>query len=194
MLLNLLAAVCAQELRLPVTYGTIVQLRNIGTSLHLASGPRNSMQTSPWDFFGTFTPTNEDWYWTVNHIEMSHNPELLVKCGSLIRLTPVDQKMNLAVETFFTARSLVGVADAVDNAGFWNVSCDGAVWGFNMPVQFKNIGKGCFLAARIDRTAHPTITNRYPLECATISSDNSVWMADAGVFCQDDLEDPAYQK
>jgi hypothetical protein len=195
MLLNLFAFVLAQD-RLPLTYGTVVQLRNVGTALHLVGGPRDpSRPTSPWDFFGAFSAADENWYWTVNRIESSQaGPALFVKCGSLVRLTTVDHQLNLAVESFLTSRSFVGVLDPVDQGGSWNVSCDGELWGFQVPVQFKNIGKNCFLSARIDRPAHPTKTSQYSLDCTAASSDSSVWVADGGVFSQDDLEDPAYEK
>jgi hypothetical protein len=186
----LLFAPSHAEDHFPVSFGTVIQLRNIGTSLLLASGPRNpALPTSAYEFFGTFAPFDGNWYWTINRTHAAHSHVHAVPCGSPVHLIPADHATHLGAVSFLTVFGLAGIADAAAQDGVWNVSCDGDVWGSKSAVQFWNVGRNCFLAANLNRNAAATAGMRYRLECSPASGINSLWVVDAGLFCLDDLSD-----
>jgi hypothetical protein len=171
-----------------VSYGTVIQIRNVGSALYLASGLRNpSHPSSPLDYFGAFEPFDEGWYWNVGHITPTSS--FAVKCGSIIHLTPFNRDANLAVENFFTIFRFVEQSEMSDSAAAWNVTCESQNWDKNGFVQFRNVGHDCFLGARLDVRKNPMIPNRYPLECTLKSSVMTVWIVDSGLFPQDDLNE-----
>jgi hypothetical protein len=188
MLFFCLVSVFRADDRTLVSYGTVIQLRNVRTALHLASVPRNPARPgSTLDYFGASEPFNEGWYWNVGRISPSSS--FTVKCGSVIHLTPLNHDANLAVEAFFTTFRFVGQPEMSDSGAFWNVTCESQNWDKGGLVQFKNVGHNCFLGTRHDFRMDAKGGNRYPLDCTLQSDEMTIWIVDCGLFPQDELDE-----
>jgi hypothetical protein len=180
--------------RAAIGYGSLVQLRNVGTSLYLSSGSQNpSDPGSPWEYFAAFGPCDENGYWSVGRVDlMPGTGGTSIRCGSIIRLAPNTRQTTLALSGMITAFGFVDSLETVDERVMWNVTCDAAdFWRKDTYVQFRSITEGCFLGARLDHKTNGHIENRYPLECAATSTAATLWIAEAGLFPEDEMDEGA---
>jgi hypothetical protein len=189
----LLFAVCHSDDRFSVSYGAAIQLRNVGTSLYLASGPHDpSNPTGRWDYFGTFGPIDETWYWNINRPNFGTSPSgISIKCGSLAHISSSVKQMNLGTDDILVSINIIGIVDHGESQYIWNVTCDDPeAWTKGNFVQFKNLRNNCFLATRLDHKVNPDAPTRYPLHCTGKSTLNSVWVVESGLYPQTDVDEP----
>jgi hypothetical protein len=190
MLLCHLAFASKDDVRAVVTYGTAIQMRNCATSLGLAAGPRTpSNPDTAWDYFAVFEQDHQDLFWNIGRVNVGWGSPAAVKCGSLIRLVSTADNATLSVANLWTTFSIIGQSEGSDDSSVWNVSCQGPEWKAKHPAQFKNVAYGCYLAARLNYRTDVVRGDRYPLECSTKSDANTLWVAERGLFPQDDLDD-----
>jgi hypothetical protein len=176
--------------RYTLGYGSLFQLRNVGTSLYLSSGSRNpSDPSSPWEYFAAFGPCDETGYWSVGRVHASLvTSGTSVRCGSLVHLAPGMRQSNLALPVTPMQFGFVDSVDPFDESAMWNVTCGPAdFWTKDTYVQFTNVVDRCLLGARLDHKTNLHIENRYPLECDGTSTLNTLWVAEAGLFPQDEM-------
>jgi hypothetical protein len=176
--------------RYTVGFGSLVQLLNVGTSLYLSSAGPSDPGRGP-EYFGAFGPCGEGGYWAVGRVDVPpKSSNTSVRCGSVLRLVSAARGANLALAGALAAFRFVDGAGDLDGRALWSVACDPAgFWTRGAYVQFRNYADECLLAARLDRRTHPHAQDRYPLECVPGSTANTLWVVDAGVFAQQDLDD-----
>jgi hypothetical protein len=191
-MLALLLGVCQSDDRFTVSYGSAIQLRNVGTSLYLASGPHDPGNPSGrWDYFGTFGPIDETWYWNINRPDIGPTSSgISIKCGAMAHISSSVKQTNLGVDDILVSIDIMGVVDQVQPGDIWNVTCGGAEgWTKGSFVQFRSLSDNCFLATRLDHKVNPSAPTRYPLHCTDRSTLNSVWVVESGLFPQTDVDE-----
>jgi hypothetical protein len=170
-----------------VGFGGLIQLRNLGTSAYLSTGPRDATAwDSPWDLFTTHGPFDENMYWGVNSYDIATvSTGRAVECSSLVRFTSSVRQTTLGLSDVVGSYKFVGVLGTIDTRLFWNLTCeDSNFWKEGTRVQLKNLREGCYMGTRLEHPENPHMPHRFALMCSLKSSIYTVWTVDSGLYPQ----------
>lgn len=170
-----------------IVYGSIVQLKNIGTKNRIGATLNIGSKTfNPPIVYSSRPPYDEQWLWSIEpdsdatFIEdnLTRTP---VKCGSIVTLFNSVNKVYLSARKSKKGQILIN-STIIDQGSEnqWLIKCPKGRenWEQMMHVQLQNLRYRCYLTTYFKSKI---ASNFYPVTCQNISS-YSVWKVSEGIF------------